>query len=91
MSKARSAVAMLSLSRWLAGYWMRRRRLTQTADDQEAEGEGEGKAEAEAHPGDRRRLTCDGEPAQANESVEAQMPGVVGQALLVDFGHHRTE
>jgi hypothetical protein len=61
------------------------------ADGQEAQAEGERKAEAEAHPGDRRRLACDGEPAQANEGVEAQMPGVVGQALLVDFGHHRTE
>ncbi len=61
------------------------------ADHQEAEGEGKGKSEAEADPGHGRRLAHDGEPAQADERVEAQVPGVMRQALLVDLGHPRTE
>ena len=89
MSKARSAVAALSLQPMARRIRMRRARLTQaeTRDDQEAEPEGQRKAEAELDPRDRRRLAGDGEPAQPDEGVEAQVAGVVGQVGRVDSDH----
>ena len=84
---------MLSLSLWLAGYWMRRSRLTQTETPitRKQRAKGRGNPRPKRTPATAAAWPDDGEPAQADERVEAQVPGVMRQALLVDLGHPRTE